>query len=148
MKPRVLIFEDSDIVRTTLQSILDNLDYEVYTFSSPGMCPRYYSSTQDCLDDDSCSDIIISDIHMPVENGINFIENRFKHGCKVKYRALMSADWSGRDLRYAAKAGCKVFYKPFDVKELLTWLDTCRMQINQNGTISNRSAATASPFRL
>ena len=148
MKPRVLIFEDSDIVRATLQSILYNLGYEVYSFSNPGMCPRYHSSTQDCLDNDSCSDIIISDIHMPVENGIDFIENRFKHGCKIKYRALMSADWSDRDLRHAEKAGCKVFYKPFDVKELLTWLDACRMEINQNSTSSNRSAATANTFQL
>ena len=148
MKPRVLIFEDSDIVRATLQGILDNLGYEVYSFSNPGMCPRYYSSNKDCLDDDSCSDIIISDIHMPVENGIDFIENRLKRGCKIKYRALMSADWNDRDLRIAEKAGCKVFYKPFDIKELLTWLDTCRLQLNQNTTASYRSAAAANPFQL
>jgi CheY-like chemotaxis protein len=148
LKPRVLIFEDNDIVRATLTSILDNLGYEVFSFSNPGMCPQYDSPSQDCLCDDSCSDIIISDIHMPVENGIDFIENRLKRGCKIKYRALMSADWNDRDLRYAEKAGCKVFFKPFDVKELLIWLDACRKQLNQNSTLSNRSAATANPFQL
>jgi CheY-like chemotaxis protein len=148
LKPRVLIFEDNDIVRATLQSILDNLDYEVYSFSNPGMCPRFHSSDQDCLDDDSCCDIIISDIHMPVENGIDFIENRLKRGCKIKYRALMSADWNDGDLQYAEKADCKVFYKPFDVRELLTWLDACRVQINQDNSISSRFAATANPFQF
>jgi len=148
LNPRVLIFEDNDILRTTLKSILENLGYEVHLFSSPGMCPLYYSSNQDCLHDDSCSDIIISDIHMPFENGIDCIKNRLKRGCKIRFRALMSADWNDKDLRYADKTGCKVFYKPFDVKELLTWLDTCRRIINQNSTISNHSAASANPFQL
>ena len=143
MKPRVLVFEDNEILRATLKTILDNLDYEVHLFSNPGMCPQHYSSNQNCLYDDSCSDIIISDIHMPVQNGIDFIENRLKRGCKLKYRALMSADWSDSDLRYAEKTGCKGFFKPFDLKELLAWLDNCRRQIEQNSTLSNRSAATA-----
>ena len=94
MKPRILIFEDDDILRTTLKHLLDSLDYDVLTFSDPGMCPLYYSSNFKCLLDDSCSDIILSDVDMPVENGLEFINKRFNKGCKTKFRALMSADWN------------------------------------------------------
>jgi len=129
LKPRVLIFEDNDMLRSSLKSILDNRGYEVHLFSNPGMCSQYYSSNQNCLMDDSCSDIIISDVNMPVENGIAFIKSRLKNGCKVKYRALMSADWNDKDLKCAEKIGCKVFFKPFELKELLKWLERCRSQI-------------------
>ena len=34
MKPTVLIFEDSDILRSTLKYILNERGYEVFTFSN------------------------------------------------------------------------------------------------------------------
>jgi CheY-like chemotaxis protein len=140
LKPRVLIFEDYDILRYTLKRILDELGYEVHTFSNPAMCPLYYSSNHNCLLDDSCSDIIISDVDMPFESGLEFFGNRLNNGCKVKFRALMSADWNESDLQYAEKIGCKVFSKPFDVKELLKWLDNCRKQIDHKRVLSDWSA--------
>jgi DNA-binding response OmpR family regulator len=132
LKSRVLIFEDNDLLRSTLKDILVSKGYEVYDFSNPGMCPHYLSSNQNCLWDDSCSDIIISDVNMPVENGLEFIKNRLNLGCKVKFRALMSADWAESDLQYAQKIGCKVFQKPFELIELLEWLENCQKQIDQN----------------
>ena len=140
MKPRVLIFEDNDLLLTTLKKILVGDGYEVYAFSNPGMCPKYLSSNQNCLLDDSCSDIIISDVNMPVETGLEFIKNRLGLGCKIKFRALMSADWIDSDLQYAEKIGCKVFHKPFDLEELLEWLKNCQKQIDQNRVLSDWSA--------
>ncbi len=137
MKPRILVFEDNDTLRTTLKHLLDDLDYEVHTFSDPGMCPLFSSSTHRCLLDDSCSDIILSDVHMPVETGLEFIKKRLNFGCKIKFRALMSADWSDSDLEYAKDIGCKVFNKPFDVEELLTWLDDCRKQIDHKRILAD-----------
>jgi CheY-like chemotaxis protein len=132
VKPRVLIFEDNEILRTTLKSILDGLDYEVHVFADPSMCPQFYASNHSCRLNDSCSDIIISDVNMPIENGLDFIENRLRKGCKVKFWALMSADWNESDLQYAKKLGCKVFRKPFDLVELLDWLNDCRRQIDHS----------------
>ena len=140
MKPRVLIFEDNDFLRSTLKDILVDVGYEVYDFSNPGLCPQYLSSNQNCLWDDSCSDIIISDVNMPVETGLEFIKNRFNLGCKIKFRALMSADWTESDLQYAQKIGCKVFHKPFDLEELLEWLENCQKQIDQNRVLSDWNA--------
>ena len=140
MKPRVLIFEDNDFLRSTLKDILVSNGYEVYEFSNPGMCPQYLSSNQNCLWDDSCSDIIISDVNMPVETGLEFIKNRLSLGCKIKFRALMSADWAESDLQYAQKIGCKVFQKPFDLEELLQWLENCKKQIDQNRVLFDWNA--------
>ena len=140
MKPRVLIFEDNGFLRSTLKDILVSKGYEVYDFSNPGMCPQYLSSNQNCLWDDSCSDIIISDVNMPVETGLEFIKNRLSLGCKIKFRALMSADWAESDLQYAQKIGCKVFQKPFDLEELLQWLENCQKQIDQNSVLSDWNA--------
>lgn len=131
MKTRILLFEDNDILRSTLKKLLEELSYEVHTFSNPGMCPQFFTSNHSCLLDDSCSDIIISDVDMPVETGIEFIKNRLNNGCKVAFRALMSAGWNETDLRHAAKIGCKVFHKPFDLEELINWLDDCRKQIDE-----------------
>ena len=139
MKPRVLIFEDNDILRSTLKNILSELGYEVHTFSNPGMCPQFYSSSQRCLLDDSCSDIIISDVNMPVETGIEFIKSRLDNGCKIKFHALMSADWNETDLLEAENFGCKVFHKPFDLKALIGWLDDCRKQIDHKRVSSDWS---------
>ena len=140
MKSRVLIFEDNDSLRSTLKNILVGVGYEVYDFSNPGLCPQYLSSNQNCLWDDSCSDIIISDVNMPVETGLEFIKNRLNLGCKIKFRALMSADWTESDLQYAQKIGCKVFQKPFDLEELLQWLENCQKQIDQNRVLSDWNA--------
>jgi CheY-like chemotaxis protein len=140
LKTRVLIFEDNDILRSTLKSLLEELGYEVHTFSNPGMCSQFYSSRQSCLLDDSCSDIIISDVNMPVETGIEFFKSRLNNGCKIKFRALMSAGWNETDLQQAEKIGCRVFHKPFDLEELIKWLDNCRKQIDNKRVLSDWSA--------
>ena len=148
MKPRVLIFEDNEILRSTLKSILNELGYEVHTFSNPGMCPQFYSSSQSCLLDDSCSDIIISDVNMPVETGIEFIKSRLNNGCKIKFRALMSADWNETDLQQAANIGCRVFHKPFDLDGLIRWLDNCRKQIDHKRLLWDWSTSNNKASRV
>ena len=89
------------MIRSTLKSILGKKGYEVHTYSNPDMCPLYHGADHNCLLDHSCSDVIISDINMPFENGLEFIENRLNKGCKAKFRALMSADWNENDLHHA-----------------------------------------------
>ena len=44
MKARVLIFEDNDFLRSMLKNILKELNFEINTFSNPGICSRFYST--------------------------------------------------------------------------------------------------------
>jgi hypothetical protein len=52
----------------------------------------------------------------------------------------MSADWTESDLQNAQKIGCKVFHKPFDLEELLEWLENCQKQIDQSRVLSDWNA--------
>jgi CheY-like chemotaxis protein len=137
MKPRVLIFEDNNLLRSTLDNILKELGFEVFTFSDPGMCPLRASGDSICPLNHACSDIIISDVIMPTETGLEFIKERLDHGCKIKYRALMSADWSYTDLQRAQKLGCRIFHKPFNLEELTQWLNDCRKRIESTRELSD-----------
>jgi len=137
LKPRILVFEDNDMIRSTLKAALTEKGYEVHTFSDPAMCPLYHGVDHDCRLDHPCSDIIISDINMPFENGLVFIENRLKKGCQVKIRALMSSDWNESDFRDAENLGCKTFSKPFDLEAMLSWLADCRKKIDDKRVLSD-----------
>ena len=137
MKPRVLIFEDDGILRSALKHLLDKLGYEVFTFSDPGMCPVYDSVKHNCQLDYACADIIISDVNMPTQTGLELMKDRKQKGCKIKYRALMSGYWSDSDFQYAQELGCHVFHKPFNLKEMLLWLDDCSERIDPERKLSN-----------
>lgn len=137
MKPRVLIFEDDDILRSTLEDVLKGLEYEVVAFSNPGVCPNYDSDNHNCPLDYACADIIISDVNMPTLTGLELMEDRRRKGCKAKYRALMSGDWSDSNLQHAQELGCKVFHKPFNLRQMFQWLDDCSKQIDPARKLSN-----------
>jgi CheY-like chemotaxis protein len=136
LRPRVLIFEDNDILRATLKHILDELGYEVFTYPDPAMCPVYDSVHHNCPLDHPCADIIISDVNMPTKTGLELIKDRQQKGCKIKYRALMSGDWTDSDLKYAKELGCLIFHKPFNIKKMLKWLDDCIEKINPERKLS------------
>jgi CheY-like chemotaxis protein len=137
MKPRVLIFEDDDILRSILENLLDSHGYEVFTFSDPGMCPVSGSDNHNCPLGDACADIIISDVNMPTQTGLELIKDRKQNGCKAKFRALMSGYWSDPDLQHAQELGCHVFHKPFNLKEMIQWLDDCSERIDHERKLSN-----------
>ncbi len=137
MKPRVLIFDENNDLSITLKEILDKRGYEVFTFSDRGVCPRFHSVDHIAISDSVCSDIIISDIYLPNIDGLELIKDRIDKGCTVKCRALMSTTWSEVDWQYAHKLGCRLFHKPFDLKELLEWLDDCGKRIDADRKLLN-----------
>ena len=137
MRPRILVFEDNDIIRSALEHIFRKLGYEVYTFSDPEMCPFYDSAKHDCFIDNACADIIISDIHMPTKTGLELFKELRQKGCRVKYWALMSADWSNSNLKNAQKLGCQIFYKPFRMEKMLKLINDCINKLNPGRKLSD-----------
>ncbi len=141
MIPKILIYEDNDILRSTLKNIFSERGYEVFAFSSPEMCQAFDSVDLTCPADFACADVIISDVNMPTKSGLDLIKERQQKGCKLKYRALMSADWTDSDLKSAHALGCYIFHKPFDLKEMLKWLDDCRDELNRESIqVGSRNA--------
>jgi DNA-binding response OmpR family regulator len=137
LRPRVLLFEDNDMLRSTLELILDERGYEVFAFANPGLCQVFDSVDHNCPADNACADIILSDVNMPSKTGLELIKERRQRGCKVKYRALMSGDWTDADLKYAHELGCQIFHKPFSIKELLKWFDDCVEKIKFERKLSD-----------
>jgi DNA-binding response OmpR family regulator len=133
---RIIIFEDNDMLRSVLKDILEQVGYEVIAYSNPGLCPTYGSIIHDCPLDEACSDVIISDVNMPTQNGLELMKERKRKGCKAKYQALMSGDWTDSDLKDAKELDCRLFHKPFNLKEMLRWLNHCNEQIDPERKLS------------
>ncbi len=51
----------------------------------------------------------------------------------------MSTTWSEADWQYARKLGCRLFGKPFDLKEMLEWLVDCSKKIDADRKLFNWS---------
>ena len=73
---------------------------------------------------------------MPTQTGLELMKDRKQRGCKTKYRALMSGDWTDSNLKYAKELGCRVFHKPFNLNEMLQWLDKCHERIEPERELS------------
>ncbi len=101
------------------------------------MCPVYDPANHNCPVDQACADIIISDVNMPTKTGLELIRERQQKDCKVKFRALMSGDWTDSDLKSAQGIGCHIFHKPFDINEMLKWIDDCAKKINPERNLSD-----------
>ena len=131
MRPRILIFEDNDILLSTLKFVFSERGYEVLAFSEPERCQSYDAVNLTCPADIACSDVLISDVNMPTISGLNLIRELQQKGCQIKYRALMSADWTDTELESARELGCYIFHKPFDLLEMIEWLNDCRDELSR-----------------
>ena len=130
MKLRAYIFDDNEIVRTLLQQVLRERGYEVFAFSQPDLCPLHKDGKCACPDGCACGDIILSDLKMPIVNGLEFLQRQRAKGCRLKFIALMSGAWTMDALLMAKLLDCKVFHKPFTIAEVNAWLDECEKQID------------------
>ena len=119
---RVLIFEDQAVIRKALWEIFDRLGYEVFTFPNPGTCPLYRVKKCLCNLSESCSDIILSDLNMPVQSGLDFIEEQLHKGCRCRNIGLMSGDFEPRDVARANSLGLRLFNKPFRIEDVMGWI--------------------------
>jgi DNA-binding NtrC family response regulator len=145
MRSRVFIFEDDDTLRSLLTSLLESQGYEVMSFSEPGFCPLYSERECQCPLEHPCADVIISDLNMPNVTGLEFLENRSQHGCRVKCRALMSGGWTAAEIGRAERLGARIFEKPFKLEEILGWLEECHKQVAPRRRLSDLSDLDLGP---
>ena len=122
-KLRIVLLEDQEDVRSVLSEALECRGYEVFSFSTPAICPLQKLPECRCMDNQRCTDVVIADIDMPGMSGLDFIENQKNKNCKCRHVALMSGSWSGEGLLRARELGCKILMKPFPFDEFYVWLD-------------------------
>ena len=129
-KLRVILLEDRDSIRRLFTDIFVERGYETFAFSTPAICPLQIIPECRCGKNQTCTDVIVSDLNMPNMTGLCFIENQRKKACKCTHVALVSASWTEQDLLKAHELGCKTFTKPFFFKELENWLDVVEKSID------------------
>jgi CheY-like chemotaxis protein len=124
VRPRTILLEDDYPTRQMLTLFLEQRGHEVLAFSSPAACPLFLDATCPCPQDHPCGDILITDLNMPVMNGLDFIRLQTRRGCKGKVRnkLLISANISQQDAEEAQDIGCAVLRKPFKLATLLSWV--------------------------
>jgi DNA-binding response OmpR family regulator len=137
MSYRALIFDDEKEIRNILWILFDDRGYQVFTFPHPGICPLSEEKICPCSSDEMCSDVILSDLNMPVKKGIDFLEEQIKKGCKCKHFALMSGDFSDEDVSRAKSFGVHIFKKPFNIEEITNWLDQIERDFNPKRRLSD-----------
>ena len=134
---RAFVFDDDRAIRSMLWTFLDLRGYEVFTFPHPGMCPHFDMEACPCPVRQSCTDIIISDLKMPVSNGLDFVKGQITKGCHCRHFALMSGYWTPQELAKAEELGFKVLSKPFQIDELANWLDKVEESIDHGRELSD-----------
>jgi CheY-like chemotaxis protein len=137
MNYRVLIFDDQLEMQKILWSFFDGRGYEVFTFPHPGACPLSEEALCPCSIEESCTDIILSDMNMPVKNGLDFLGEQLAKGCKCKHLALMSGDFWDEDVLRAKSLGLKIFKKPFKLRDMSNWLDQIENDIDPKRKLSD-----------
>jgi len=137
MKYRCLIFDDMKEIREMLWKLFDKRGYEVFTFPDPALCPLSEMEVCPCSSEETCADVILSDVNMPIKRGIDFLEDQIKKGCRCKHFGLMSGEFSSEDVSKAKSLGIKLFKKPFKLKEVITWLDQIEKDADQKRKVSD-----------
>ncbi len=122
-RPRVLIFDDDELVRELLGAICERRGYEVVTFANPGICPLNAEHDCPCGPEEVCADVIFSDLQMPVVKGVDFLEALLGKGCHCKHIALVSGSCECEEVARARRLGLKFIPKPFRPREIEQWLD-------------------------
>ena len=137
MNYRAFIFDDQKDIRQVLCSLFDRRGYEVFSFPHPGTCPLSEEEICPCPIEQTCADMILSDVNMPIKNGLDFIEEQIQKGCRCKHFALMSGDFTDGDVSKAKSLGIKIFKKPFKLKEVINWLDQIENDIDPKRKLSD-----------
>ncbi len=101
-KKQLLVVDDDNLVRKTLADMLGNSDTEV-TQASNGQ-EALELATKDKFD------LIVTDVHMPVMDGMEFIRQfRLTEHGKTTPVIIMTADGSGAMLNKALVEGVSVY---------------------------------------
>lgn len=117
----VIILDDNEIIRAVLKRLLEAQGYSVWTFSCPAdflsaVCDRFAPCER------ACADVLLSDVKMPGETGIELLQHLRCKPCMINRMGLISGCWT-EDMREHAKSlEVPAFDKPADLDRLLSWM--------------------------
>jgi len=119
----ILLIDDDILILTVLKMAFEKWGHNVVAYDNPINCHAFCSTECPCpIIKNGCPDVILTDVKMPQVNGIRFVEELIRKGCKCPKIGMMSGDWSDSDLLRAVCMGATVFAKPFDLSRLRSWV--------------------------
>jgi DNA-binding response OmpR family regulator len=120
---KVLIIEDDFQVLALLKRIFQDRGCDVITYSNPRLCPVNELSCP-CPMHPDCPDMILTDLDMPTENGLEFLNRLERKNCQCRHVALMSGkSLPEKESLRLAESGRHFFPKPFDLQRIYEWID-------------------------
>lgn len=127
-----MIIDDEGIFLDGFQRWLSRKSYEVFTFNNPTVCPCYEKRIGNCMKEDPCADIIITDFNMPEMNGFEFLQYQSQRGCKTDKRnkAIVSGYIDDKTIKIINESDYSFFEKPLDLSSMSDWLDGCDKRID------------------
>jgi CheY-like chemotaxis protein len=109
--PRILVVDDDPLTQSLMTNVLKKMGYETVSTEDG-------SSALDVLGDDSCFDVILSDIRMPKMDGFRFLDALAT--CYSNIPVIMSSVHTGADVvEEVMKRGSYFLPKPFMPDELV-----------------------------
>lgn len=129
MKPQssILIVDDDDIFRELLASFFADADFKVHTAINGNDAFSVFLKEK--------PDVVITDVIMPIENGIDFAKKVIATGTKVPI-IFISGYTSNKDLLEIKNSECwaGIFAKPFVENELLQHVHLKLEEFKKNKT--------------
>ena len=136
-KLRIILLEDNDTVRKVLSESLTYRGYEVFAYPKPTICPLQILPECRCTNNQSCTDVILTDLDMPGMDGLQFVENLKRKNCKCGHVGIMSGWLTSGDIQRAEELDCKIFQKPFKIEIFIEWLNGIQRVIKPSRELCN-----------
>jgi CheY-like chemotaxis protein len=120
---RILIVDDEECIRDSLQMHLSEKGHDVTTRAHPSRCDG--SANRLCHGYEECADVLIIDQWMPQMTGIEYLARRHDWGCRAvgQRKALISANLPDHLHAQAIELGCTVFDKPVSLGQIELWIE-------------------------
>jgi DNA-binding response OmpR family regulator len=126
-KKRMIVFDDDVLILKVMKEFFITKNYEVITLDKPAVCPLLDIGHKTCQYKNPCADIILSDLNMPVMDGISLFQRQAEKDCKVDNRnkAIMSGNLDLHSKDRIAEMGINYFQKPLNFSLLSEWISEC-----------------------
>jgi len=136
MRIRVLIFDDDDAIRDLLKAVVKIKGYEIFDYRNPSECSISINEKCNC-GQSQCTDVIMTDIEMPIVNGIEFINDLSSKGCKVNNILIISGQVEPQTMDDVKNKNIRFIKKPFSIRDILSVLEEFEKNINPSRTLIN-----------
>ena len=128
MQPRAFIFDDDDLVRRILTTMLRKWGWNVSAFVHPGHFSSHQKDLRRLVLDEHACTVILTDLKMPFISGMEFLRVLHATNCKCTAIAAISGLWRREDLDRVTAWGYDTFAKPVDFSQLHAWLEEARRE--------------------